>query len=382
MTKMAPHFPKRRILRMFREALMRGNDDAHIDQQSFVEVCKQHGLAQLVDINSLKKTVLAELHPPELIKKERKASMIKPNRESLDDSPTFSQRSPLTMAEVALATKALRRMISRQSSQTKTQAMEEAVNDSNTSSPAIRRNLSEEVQASSKEITETVINALVSPQIRRISSDDHLPVLRKSAQILDSMRPTNDINDKKTSKLIENEPTKQKSLKCIPEITSQHEVLTSPLHSNSKLPAITNIEIIQKNSDVNNNRHKLPSARMPSGSIIEEDEDGKIIPLSSIRKSISQTPRITPKQTPQQTPRITPRITPRNVPKTHLTQRQNHHLLNSNDILSLSETDESIDNGPSRITTTIDPSDPLTIILPSASSQILFGSEEPNLADI
>lgn len=299
-------------------------------------------------------------------------------------------------------------MISRQSSQTKTQAMEEAVNDSNTSSPAIRRNLSEEVQASSKEITETVINALVSPQIRRISSDDHLPVLRKSAQIckfiiiitviiilviiiillliifiiVDSMRPTNDINDKKTSKLIENEPTKQKSLKCIPEITSQHEVLTSPLHSNSKLPAITNIEIIQKNSDVNNNRHKLPSARMPSGSIIEEDEDGKIIPLSSIRKSISQTPRITPKQTPQQTPRITPRITPRNVPKTHLTQRQNHHLLNSNDILSLSETDESIDNGPSRITTTIDPSDPLTIILPSASSQILFGSEEPNLADI
>lgn len=28
---------------------MRGNDDAHIDQQAFVEVCKQHGLAQLVN---------------------------------------------------------------------------------------------------------------------------------------------------------------------------------------------------------------------------------------------------------------------------------------------------------------------------------------------
>ena len=29
---------------------MRGKDDAHIDQQSFVEVCKQHGLAQLVTL--------------------------------------------------------------------------------------------------------------------------------------------------------------------------------------------------------------------------------------------------------------------------------------------------------------------------------------------
>lgn len=75
-------------------------------------------------------------------------------------------------------------MISRQSSQTKTQAMEEVGSntESSTNTP-IRRNLSEEVQASSNEITENVIKALVSPQIRRISSDDHLPVLRKSAQI-------------------------------------------------------------------------------------------------------------------------------------------------------------------------------------------------------
>ena len=75
---------------------------------------------------------------------------------------------------------ALRRVISRQSSQTKTQAMDDAGNDAATS---IRRNLSEEVQTSSKEMTEKVINALVSPQIRRIASDDQLPVLRKSAQI-------------------------------------------------------------------------------------------------------------------------------------------------------------------------------------------------------
>lgn len=46
--KIAPHFPKRRILKMFREALMFGDDDNRIDEKSFVHVCKMHGLAQLV----------------------------------------------------------------------------------------------------------------------------------------------------------------------------------------------------------------------------------------------------------------------------------------------------------------------------------------------
>ena len=49
-SQIAPHFPKRRILKMFREALMRGSDDDRIDKKSFVHVCKQHGLAQLVGV--------------------------------------------------------------------------------------------------------------------------------------------------------------------------------------------------------------------------------------------------------------------------------------------------------------------------------------------
>jgi Ca2+-binding EF-hand superfamily protein len=50
-SKIAPHFPKRRILKMFREALMLGDDDDRINEKSFVFVCKKHGLAQLVGIH-------------------------------------------------------------------------------------------------------------------------------------------------------------------------------------------------------------------------------------------------------------------------------------------------------------------------------------------
>lgn len=54
-----------------------------------------------VDINSLKKTVLAELYPPELIKKDKKILINKHLRENSDNS-TFGQRPLLTMAEVSL----------------------------------------------------------------------------------------------------------------------------------------------------------------------------------------------------------------------------------------------------------------------------------------
>jgi hypothetical protein len=97
---------------------MRGKDDAHIGPQSFVEVCKQHGLAQLVglscdswslsfaiqvDINSLKKTVLAELYPQApTARKDPKASLA---IKSLRDGTQESKRSPLTLAEVLLTCK-------------------------------------------------------------------------------------------------------------------------------------------------------------------------------------------------------------------------------------------------------------------------------------
>lgn len=112
----------------------------------------------------------------------------------------------------------------------------------------------------------------------------------------------------------------------------------------------------------------------------EEDEDGKVISLSSIRKSASQTPRITPQLSPKKTPRITPRFHP---PK-HSTYR-GPHLLNSADILSLSENDTTDSMDASQPP----PSDPSTIYLPNliddsinASSDILFGNEEPSLFDI
>jgi hypothetical protein len=48
--------------------------------------------------------------------------------------------------------------------------------------PGIRRTLSEEVQTSSKEITEQILKALVAPNIRKTLSED-LATLQSSSQI-------------------------------------------------------------------------------------------------------------------------------------------------------------------------------------------------------
>ena len=53
LTKVAPHFTDRRILRMYREALSMGNDDDTIGSTPFVIVCKKHGLVSLVDIRGM-----------------------------------------------------------------------------------------------------------------------------------------------------------------------------------------------------------------------------------------------------------------------------------------------------------------------------------------
>lgn len=57
----APHFNERRISRMFREALMLGNDDDSISPAAFVMTCKSHNLVQLVNLNDLRKGPLKAL---------------------------------------------------------------------------------------------------------------------------------------------------------------------------------------------------------------------------------------------------------------------------------------------------------------------------------
>ena len=57
----APHFNERRIIRMFREALMLGNDDDSISPKAFVETCKKHGLVQLINVIDLRVGLLKAL---------------------------------------------------------------------------------------------------------------------------------------------------------------------------------------------------------------------------------------------------------------------------------------------------------------------------------
>ncbi|CAM9202957.1 unnamed protein product [Scytosiphon promiscuus] len=52
----APHFSERRVLRMFREALTSGTEGSFaIEKDTFCNVCRQHGLVQLIDIAHLEK---------------------------------------------------------------------------------------------------------------------------------------------------------------------------------------------------------------------------------------------------------------------------------------------------------------------------------------
>jgi hypothetical protein len=53
--RVAEHFPRRRILRMFREALQAGlSDNNCIDRDTFVNICQKHGVVQLVNIQAIK----------------------------------------------------------------------------------------------------------------------------------------------------------------------------------------------------------------------------------------------------------------------------------------------------------------------------------------
>jgi hypothetical protein len=97
----------------------------------------------------------------------------------------------------------------------------------------------------------------------------------------------------------------------------------------------------------------------------DEDEDGQVVSLSSIRKSLLCQP------IPQLVSKPTSRAL--HPPRAGLSQR-GPHLLNSADILSLAETNET---PTTDLRTVSPPSD-------TASSQVLFGhhDNEPDLSDL
>ena len=75
-SKVAPHFHERRVLKMYREALMQGEDNETITQYAFVTVCKKHGLVQLVDMVTMKKTFLKALTSRDITEADEEASKV------------------------------------------------------------------------------------------------------------------------------------------------------------------------------------------------------------------------------------------------------------------------------------------------------------------
>ena len=75
--RIAPGFSDRRILRMFREALTGGEENAFaIERGTFAEVCRAHGLVKLVDTEKLEREeeemqVLEELEREQEGERER-----------------------------------------------------------------------------------------------------------------------------------------------------------------------------------------------------------------------------------------------------------------------------------------------------------------------
>jgi hypothetical protein len=110
-------------------------------------------------------------------------------------------------------------------------------------------------------------------------------------------------------------------------------------------------------------RLPIPSTAIPSAAVDnDDDDDGQVVSLSSIKKSATQAPQFTPK--PRQ-------ISVPHPPRAATLTQRGPHLLNSADILTLAETDE-----------TTDPAEPAP---PSTdTSQILFGhtDDEPDLSDL
>jgi hypothetical protein len=282
--------------------------------------------------------------------------------------------------------------------------------------PGLRRTLSEEVQTSSKEATEQILNALVAPDIRKTLSED-LFALQNSAQIckhpllssamLSSLDFRNQcsllfaVEEIKTNASLQQQSQQQQGQsRAKGQGQGQGKNQQRRLEKGTSVPSIALPELLppRNESQIPSTSRKttvsvsnsLKTARKPNLiSDDDDDEDGYVVPLSSIRKSASQTPRITPQITPKQTPRYTPRVHRGGL------GMGSHQLLNSAAILSLSENDESLSLVESSDSAQLTAAD-LTVTVPGAasshgrshvSSQILFGDEEedgdlPDLSDI
>ena len=106
-SKVAPHFSERRILRMYREALSMGNDDDTIHSEPFVHVCKKHGLVSLVDMRDMRHGSLKALCKTQQ-EKDEEAKRLREKREreqqiARNAAAMFSQGGFRTPAERSLA---------------------------------------------------------------------------------------------------------------------------------------------------------------------------------------------------------------------------------------------------------------------------------------
>lgn len=191
-SKAAPHFHSRRILKMYREALMHGNDNNVIHKKSFVHVCKEHGLVQLIDINELKKNALAnlsELDPsisklsanditnqpeiqPSKEEYKRKARptfksyvLVAARKAKEEEAETFTKQAQKQFNSFAsVATASMKMQMLRR------QASKPICNDS---SLEIRKNLSEEVTLSSNDAAQSFVESMVT-RIKKSASEEPL----------------------------------------------------------------------------------------------------------------------------------------------------------------------------------------------------------------
>ena len=99
-SKVAPHFSDRRILRMYREALAMGDDADTISPFAFVQTCKKHGLVSLVDLREMKTGSLRALSKSD--EQKKKEQQTKTVLEQMKANPVLFQsgfKSPTDRAQ-------------------------------------------------------------------------------------------------------------------------------------------------------------------------------------------------------------------------------------------------------------------------------------------
>mmetsp|Transcript_13000 Transcript_13000/g.19601 ORF Transcript_13000/g.19601 Transcript_13000/m.19601 type:complete len:1143 (-) Transcript_13000:175-3603(-) len=303
-SKTAKHFPSRRILKMFREALMHGNDDETIDEKSFVHVCKNHGLAQLVDINELKRTALAELHPrPSKAVKSMKHHVLRVAAEKnlrLGSRARSEKPRRLSVADVADAAMSANKKLRRQASLLKS----EIQGDDET---ALRKNLSEELTPSSEEAARSMIDTL-SEKIERRHSD-----IEDSVKKVVEIKSLHGKREKADSAKSRSHPRKLMNRMAgigdddpstvLARIESQEELQGDDSVNESYIQIHRIASRIARNSRAHDSdsdssvssaaSSRNPTMRKPNLTVnTDPDGDGQVIALRDIRKSICASPSV------------------------------------------------------------------------------------------